>query len=209
MTPTSCHTVDNAPSIGATDRPLPIHLCTWQQRQKKNTHRKCNMLYIFHDSRNLSGLTPKPVSALWLDVLLTMPQRTHGKLQCRQHNRLTYDKHTQGTRHHYQVFGTSISFPTETQKFMPRRDRKLWGLERRKLARGLQRVSHYWCQAPPPTNLSPTRFDSPCQRRKAHPTELIIMRVWSYASILGLLTSKTSCVKMASHSQRWPIKDST
>lgn len=58
---------------------------------------------------------------------------------------------------------------------------------------------------PPPTNLSPTRFISPCQRRKAHPTESIIMRVWSYASILGLLTSKTSCVKMASHSQRWPI----
>lgn len=69
--------------------------------------------------------------------------------------------------------------------------------------------SHITSARPPPTNLSPTRFISPCQRRKAHPTESIIMRVWSYASILGLLTSKTSCVKMASHSQRWPIKDST
>ena len=59
MTPTSCQTIDNTPSIGATDRPLPIYLCTWQQRQKKkNIHRKCNMLYIFHDSRNLSGLIP-------------------------------------------------------------------------------------------------------------------------------------------------------
>lgn len=168
------------------------------------------MLYIFHDIRNLSGLIPWPVSALWLDVLLIMPQRTHGKLQCRPHNKLTYDKHTQWTRHHYQLFGTGISFPKETQKFMSRQYRKLWGLERRKLARGPQRVSHYRCQAPPPpTNLSPTCFDSPCQRRKAHPTESVIMRVWSYASILGLLTSKTSCVKMASHSQRWPIKDST
>ena len=138
-----------------------------------------------------------------------MPQRTHGKLQCRPHNKLTYDKHTQGTRHHYQLFGAFL-FPQKHRSSCLDRTGNSEALSDASWQEGCK-GSHITGARPPPppTNLSPTRFDSPCQRRKAHPTESIIMRVWSYASILGLLTSKTSCVKMASHSQRWPIKDST